>query len=150
VRPQPKPEPPKEEELPPAPDEISWNDTTGIDLTEDEIDDLKLWGHFEDMSDLEGTRPIMLYVYWPEEDAESDDEEIANQVRRCGLMDEILDAEEVRVQHQGHKRRVEEGIQDQPGSESAVLRRQGQEDVAAYQHQCQAGRSRQEDAADCP
>jgi hypothetical protein len=95
VRPQPNPEP-AEKELPPAPDEISWNDTKGLELTQEEMAETKLWGRFEDMSDLEGTRPVMLYVYWPEEDEENSDEEIANQVRRCKLMDEILDAEAVR------------------------------------------------------
>ena len=48
------------------------------------------------MGDLEDTKPVMIYFFWPEEDAESDDKDIANQVRRCVLMDEILADEMVR------------------------------------------------------
>jgi hypothetical protein len=48
------------------------------------------------MGDIQGTKPVMIYFYWPDEDEESDDKNIANQVRRSKLMDEILTAEEIR------------------------------------------------------
>ena len=63
------------------------------------MEELKKTGVFEDfsnLSDLKGTKPVMLYFHLPEEDADIDDKDIANQVRRCKLMDEILDTEDVR------------------------------------------------------
>lgn len=48
------------------------------------------------MADLKCTKPVMLYFYWPEDDAQSKDKNVANQVRRCKLMDKILSSEEVR------------------------------------------------------
>ncbi len=41
-------------------------------------------------------KPILIYFYWPQEDANSDDQRIANQVRRCKLMDEILASKALR------------------------------------------------------
>ena len=51
---------------------------------------------FEGMGDFKGTKPVMLYFHLPEEDADMDDKDIANQVRRCKLMDELLEEEIVR------------------------------------------------------
>ncbi len=48
------------------------------------------------MADLKGTKPIMLYFYLPEEDADVADKNIANQVRRCKLMDKLLEEEIIR------------------------------------------------------
>jgi hypothetical protein len=97
VRPRPEAQKEKEKELPPAPEEIGWKDTSGIDLTEEELKEKDLFDHFADMGDLKGTKPIMIYFFWPDEDEESEDKKIANQVRRCKLMEEnILSSEEVR------------------------------------------------------
>jgi hypothetical protein len=87
---------PQAKEVPPAPDSIDWKQTSALELGDEEFKTANVFGHFADLAGLEGTKPLMLYFYWPEEDASSDDEEIANQVRRCKLMDEILDAEPVR------------------------------------------------------
>jgi hypothetical protein len=87
VRPRPEAQKEKEKELPPAPEEIGWKDTSGIDLTEEELKEKDLFDHFADMGDLKGTKPIMIYFFWPDEDEESEDKKIANQVRRCKLME---------------------------------------------------------------
>lgn len=79
-----------------APDEIEWNDTAGKTLSDEEFDEADLFGRFSDMSDLNGDKPVMIYFFWPDEDEESDDKNIANQVRRCKLMDEILTNEDIR------------------------------------------------------
>ena len=65
-------------------------------MTGEDIKEKDVFGHFDGMGELVGTKPVMLYFYWPEEDADSKDEDIANQVRRCKLMDELLAAEAVR------------------------------------------------------
>jgi thioredoxin-related protein len=40
----------------------------------------------------------MLYIFWPDEDAESDDKGITNQIRRCNQMEEkIFSSEEIRL-----------------------------------------------------
>lgn len=96
VRPQPKPEPKKAEPLPPAPDCVDWKDTSGLDVSREDLRKEKVFKHFADLDGLEDTKPIMIYFFWPDEDADSDDKDIANQVRRCVLMDEILTHEMVR------------------------------------------------------
>jgi len=79
-----------------APDKIDWKDTAGKTLSDEEFDEADLFGRFSDMSDLSDDKPVMIYFFWPDEDEESEDKNIANQVRRCKLMDEILTNEEIR------------------------------------------------------
>jgi len=78
----------------PAPDEIAWNITSDAGLGKDEIDQKKFWDHFTDMSDKKSTKAILVYFYWPEED--NDNEDIQNMIRRCKLMDKILEEEAIR------------------------------------------------------
>lgn len=78
----------------PAPDEIAWNVTSDAGLGKEEINGKKLWDHFTDMSDKKSTKAILVYFYWPEED--NDNEDIQNMVRRCKLMDKILEEEAIR------------------------------------------------------
>jgi len=99
VRPNPKPDAKdaKKKELPPAPDSVEWKDTAGVKLNKEEFDSKDLFGHFSDMGDIKETKPVLIYFYWPEEDAESTDKNIANQVRLSKLMeDNILSSEEFR------------------------------------------------------
>ena len=85
----PKPDKPEE----PAPDKIGWKEVKDAGLSKDAIKETKLWKHFTDMSDadisdLETTKPIMIYFYRPYE--ETSDKKIQNMIRRCGLMEENI------------------------------------------------------------
>ena len=96
VRPNPKPEAPKKEPLPPAPDVVDWKETECIALAEEAFNEADLFARFTNMDGIAETKPVMIYFYWPEEDAEDTDKDIANMARRSVLMDEILTHEDIR------------------------------------------------------
>lgn len=95
-RPQPAPQTPEPVPDTSAPSEIDWKITAGVKLGREKIDETDIFSHFDALADLKGTKPIMIYFYWPAEDAQNEDKNMANQVRRCKLMDDILSSEEVR------------------------------------------------------
>ena len=78
----------------PAPDNVAWAETSDAGVNKDEISDKDLWDHFTGLSDKKATKPILLFFYWPEED--TDDEDIKNTIRKCGLIEKIFEDEEVR------------------------------------------------------
>lgn len=87
-----KPEQPKPEE--PAPDKVAWAETSDAGVDKDEISKKDLWDHFTGLSDKKATKPVLIFFYWPEEDTE--DEDIKNAIRKCGIIEKIFEDEAVR------------------------------------------------------
>ena len=96
-KPEPKPdgrEPEQSKPVEPAPDSVAWAETSDAGVNKDEIADKELWDHFTGLADKKATKPILMFFYWPEED--TDDEDIKNTIRKCGLIEKIFEDEEVR------------------------------------------------------
>ncbi len=87
-----KPAQPKPEE--PAPDKVAWAETSDAGVDKDEIANKDLWDLFTGLSDKKATKPVLIFFYWPEED--TDDENIKNSIRKCGLFEKIFEDEAVR------------------------------------------------------
>lgn len=89
---QPKPDKPEPEPVEPAPEEILWQATADAGLAKKELGKAPLWDVFTGMSELESTKPVMIYFYCPEQD--SDDDDVKNMIRRCHLIAENVFADE--------------------------------------------------------
>ncbi len=78
----------------PAPDKVAWSETSDAGLGAEDIEQKDLWDHFTGLSDKKATKPVLIFFYWPEED--TDDADIKNSIRKCGLFEKIFEDEAVR------------------------------------------------------
>lgn len=78
----------------PAPDKVAWAETSDAGVSKEEMAEKGLWDHFTDLADKKATKPVLIFFYWPDED--TDDENIKNTIRKCGLFEKIFEDEAVR------------------------------------------------------
>jgi hypothetical protein len=78
----------------PAPDKVAWAETSDAGVNKEEIGKKELWDLFTGLSDMKATKPVLIFFYWPDEN--TDNEEVKNTIRKCGLIDKIFEDEAVR------------------------------------------------------